>query len=749
MLDRFPRRALLALVSFASIAFGVVGKAAPTEAADLAALLEGIPVDAPLYAAIRREPVPALVTVFAIKGSMISPGDNAQPHAFFDTTTACSKCHDSGAPGTTNKLCTSADCHAADIGRNQTNKSGLHGSQIVLSRNCGECHTDHQGTGFDMINGKNPKAKVNGQTQPATPWGTAMQSAGGSQKNWDHDLTGYRLLGGHKIDCDKCHKPAETRPKSSTRTFLGTDQDCLACHANYHEFPAGDDNRDCLKCHTFDSWTKKFSKGFDHDKTSFPLKGAHAQELCTACHPKGKPFKPVAHETCETCHTEDGQKAHNKTFASKNCEYCHSEVKWSRVKVETVNHSKFAKYDANGAHAKLACAVCHKGLKSTPAKGADGDCLGCHNNIHDDRWMQGKTCLKCHSEERWRPTTVDNAEHKTWTNFDLTGRHLQLDCIRCHRDLKEIPGSMECNGCHVDPHKGTRGKNCAQCHSTKGWEESGTDFDHAKTKFPLTGRHKNVACEQCHKEPGVFKHDTKCVSCHGAPHLGKLTDTCDKCHDTSGWENEIFDHQKQSKFKLTGRHLQVDCYKCHLDMGFKGTPMTCRECHSDYHKGAWGATDCEQCHNERRWEVDRNTLIFQSLHNYGEVVLSGAHERLQCETCHAPQPRWLMTGFGGECNTCHPDVHLGGRGQECHTCHNQQAWLPATNFNHMTTGFPLYGSHRLVECLECHKGNVYAGLPDDCGFCHAEDAFKSHGYTRGPDCSRCHVPTRWSQFEIQ
>jgi len=109
-----------------------------------------------------------------------------------------------------------------------------------------------------------------------------------------------------------------------------------------------------------------------------------------------------------------------------------------------------------------------------------------------------------------------------------------------------------------------------------------------------------------------------------------------------------------------------------------------------------------------------------------------------------------MTGFGGECNTCHPDVHLGGRGQECHTCHNQQAWLPA-NFNHMSTGFPLYGSHRLVECVECHKGNVYAGLPDDCAFCHTEDAFKSHGFSPpgGPDCARCHIPTRWSQFEIQ
>ncbi len=688
-----------------------------------------------------------------------SPGPLSEAHKSISEND-CGKCHEKGkASKTLSSACTAEGCHASDIGRNRTNKTGLHGSQLVINRTCGECHSDHQGRAFDMIDDPNPKAKVGGQTVPASAWGVAMQSASGSQKSWDHDLTGYKLIGGHKIDCDKCHKPTEKRASSSTRTFLGTDQACLSCHENYHKFPAGDRNEDCLICHTFFSW-KKFNRNYDHSKTAFPLKGGHQNVECSECHAKGKPFAPLAHDTCETCHAGDGLRVHAKTFATHKCEFCHSEgsgnsstrQNWARLKVETRDHKKYAKYDAEGAHAKLACATCHKGLKSTPEKGADGECTACHNNIHGEKWVEKKPCEKCHTQERWTPLTVENKDHKSWSRFDLTGRHLQLDCVRCHRDLAEIPQQRVCGYCHTDFHeqeKGvSRGKNCAQCHNTSSWQDS---FDHNKTKFPLTGQHVEVECEKCHKEmsKNVFKHDTACKSCHPTVHLGKLSDDCTKCHETKGWEDEKFDHQKDSDFPLTGRHQQVDCYKCHLDLGFKGTPERCNQCHWDYHKGAWGPTQCDQCHNERRWNVERNTLVFQTLHNYGEIVLAGAHERLDCETCHAPQPRWLMTGFGGECNTCHPDVHLGGRGQECHQCHDQRAWLPA-RFDHVSTGFPLWGSHRFVECKECHRGNLYAGLPDECVFCHYDDAvLKASTATHGPnlgygnDCDRCHMPTTW------
>ena len=720
--------------------------------------------------------------ILALPGRYKNPDgkDNAQPHAFFDTTDNCTKCHVSG--GSANKVsnakCTQPECHAADIGRNLKNRSGFHGrSKLVQNGTCGDCHDEHRGLGFDMINDKKDKVEtlIPGSRVDATPWAIAMGAAknlGAGPKDWNHKLTGYELIGGHKIDCDQCHKPAEKRPKSSTRTFLGTDQECLKCHDNYHNFPKGDKFEDCLLCHTFFNWNRRFNlTGFDHDKTDFPLRGAHAKEVCTGCHPKGKPFAPVAHDTCETCHARDS--VHGNTFTTRNCVYCHNEVSWRQEKVVTSDHEKFAKFDAKGAHARLPCVQCHKGLKTTPPKAAENEdnCTACHNNIHGPSWVenQAKGCLRCHTNARWAPVTVDNKDHKSFSDWSLFGpndkpedqpksKHLALECVRCHRDLAEVPPASECITCHVDWHATlasvadkpgekpvTRGTGCSNCHGTAGWETP--SFNHDNTDFPLTGKHRQVTCEQCHKgatKPEEFQIPTACNSCHGDPHLGQLPKECEQCHETVAWEEEKFDHNKDSDFKLVGKHLQVDCYKCHLDLGFRGTPVRCADCHLDYHKGAWGPIGCDQCHNERRWGVERGTLVFQTLHNFGEVVLTGVHEQLECETCHAPNPRWLMSGMGGECNQCHPDVHMGGRGQECHTCHNQRGWLPA-EFNHTFTGFPLTGTHRVVACVECHRGNIYTGTPDDCAFCHADDAQQIHGLCDTVmDCLRCHNTVRWS-----
>lgn len=738
------------------------------------------------------DPLAALAPpILGLPGRYKNPGgkDNAQAHAFFDDTGNCDKCHVSGGGKNTvsNAKCAAEGCHASDIGRDLKNKTGFHGrSKQVVNGTCGDCHDEHNGLGFDLINGKKDKVETlkPGERVEATPWAIAMGAAnnlGAGPNSWNHDLTGYKLIGGHKVGnarnnvkCDDCHKPTMKRPKSATRTFLGLDQDCLSCHDNYHNFKKGDRFEDCLTCHTFTDWNRTFNlTGFDHDKeTKFALNGAHERVGCANCHAKGKPFAPVPHDTCETCHESDS--IHGNTFKSRPCVYCHTESSWRNEKVKTEDHEKFAKFDAVGAHARLPCVTCHKGLKSTPPKAAENEnnCAACHTNIHGSEWVkdQAKGCLRCHTNTRWAPATVDNKDHKDfakWTLFapgddakaQAKGKHMQLQCVRCHRDLAEVPQKQECVFCHVDWHATlasadpVQGKpttppatrpNCADCHGTAGWEE--TSFNHDKTNFPLTGKHRTVGCEQCHKDSAVtksYKHDTACNSCHGDPHLGKLDLKCDKCHSPEGWEDEKFDHNKDSDYKLVGKHLQVDCYKCHLDMGFVDTPDQCPACHLDYHKGAWGPISCEQCHNERRWAVERGTLVFPTLHNFGDVVLTGVHEKLECETCHAPNPRWLMNGMGGECNQCHADPHLGGRGQECHTCHSQSAWLPA-EFNHAFTGFPLTGTHRLVGCVECHRGSIYSGTPDDCVFCHADDAQQTHGLCDASGvCQECHNTVAW------
>jgi hypothetical protein len=94
-----------------------------------------------------------------------------------------------------------------------------------------------------------------------------------------------------------------------------------------------------------------------------------------------------------------------------------------------------------------------------------------------------------------------------------------------------------------------------------------------------------------------------CAGCHADPHAGQLalpgkgTD-CARCHDGAGWkENLRFDHQRDARFKLEGKHRPpLACEKCHAPVSvergvlvkrYKPLPLTCEGCHADFHKGAF------------------------------------------------------------------------------------------------------------------------------------------------------------------
>lgn len=60
-------------------------------------------------------------------------------------------------------------------------------------------------------------------------------------------------------------------------------------------------------------------------------------------------------------------------------------------------------------------------------------------------------------------------------------------------------------------------------------------FDHARTKFPLTGGHKRVACETCHIKT-LIDTPRDCIACHKKDdaHRGRRPD-CAACHTTNRW----------------------------------------------------------------------------------------------------------------------------------------------------------------------------------------------------------------------
>ncbi len=74
-----------------------------------------------------------------------------------------------------------------------------------------------------------------------------------------------------------------------------------------------------------------------------------------------------------------------------------------------------------------------------------------------------------------------------------------------------------------------------------------------------------------------------------------------------------------------------------------------------------------------------------------------------------------------------------------------------TGFDHSNTKFPLIGSHRAVECADCHKPpNMertllhvnFSKVPQACSECH-EDPHGRQFAARESDCVSCHNSNKW------
>jgi hypothetical protein len=129
---------------------------------------------------------------------------------------------------------------------------------------------------------------------------------------------------------------------------------------------------------------------------------------------------------------------------------------------------------------------------------------------------------------------------------------------------------------------------CRNCHTEhKGEYAAITDlsnFDHDCAAFALTGKHKSVACAQCHKDNKFKGTPTTCVSCHAEPtiHAGsKLGTDCAKCHTTTTWTGGTLGDFKHS-FPIThgggGGKKPKACAMCHKPADQFKT-YTCYECH--------------------------------------------------------------------------------------------------------------------------------------------------------------------------
>jgi hypothetical protein len=511
---------------------------------------------------------------------------------------------------------------------------------------------------------------------------------------------------------------------------------------------------------------------------------------------------------CLECHREiawlDEQKrGYHASVQGQACATCHPDhagqdfalISWPDGSPERFDHSR-AGWELTGRHAAAKCADCHtakfrhaESATRSPRQGPDWGwvgldrtCTSCHADAHHG--ALGAVCTTCHDTEHWKP--APRFSHAT-TRYPLTGAHLTVACDACHqaprlhprRDaagalvsvFKPVPHA-ECSACHTDPHGGRLGATCSSCHVTTSFTTvNRAGFDHARTRFPLLGRHASVSCERCHDfSPGgkVIRDRpfAACTDCHADAHAGGATVAgraadCAGCHSVDGWRPATFtvaQHQA-TRFPLAGRHASVPCADCHVKnppgvaaaaLGSSGVWLrpamgTCRTCHADAHGGQLAARAdsgaCESCHTVAGWAPSTVTLAAHARYRF---ALDGAHAAVPCVACHrgmtqtvAPSPvtRLTFEAPAGGCAGCHTNPHgaqfaaRADRGA-CEGCHDTRAFRPAARFDHARdAAFSLKGAHQAVPCDRCHRtardaqGHaivVYRPVPTNCEACHGD-----------------------------
>ncbi len=491
---------------------------------------------------------------------------------------------------------------------------------------------------------------------------------------------------------------------------------------------------------------------------------------------------------CLTCHKDFhrfGTATSQKLGKLGECLTCHNETNWKEI--HGFNHSVDTRYPIDGKHIGVQCTICHIGKIKDPnapvplgryhwEKLPTDTCATCHRNPHINETnpaFKQKKCDECHSTEGWNVFEKDGKrfDHDK-TRFKLTGRHGEIACSACHvvnkKQVFKFPSFDQefCIDCHKNQHIGQfhkefSSKKCSECHNTIKFTDR-FEFDHDKTAFKLYNKHSKLKCSECHKPTNALFEtrpphrksqylfpDLKakdCTQCHSDYHEGQLSQQCSTCHNDSGWKNVAFDHNKQSKFPIIGKHIDVKCAKCHKPIPkntvtflgkqyplirYRPISTECTSCHKDPHRGRFGHR-CQECHMEKGWKLTKDF--------HRGFTLTGVHYSLQCQECHRDNRR--LAGSSDHCVLCHQkdDIHQGSL-PECGQCHKQQFW-ENTDFKHSLTAFPLRGIHRTLECSACHANGIYQGLSSECVDCHLADAqtstFHPNPLPSFRDCKQCH-----------
>lgn len=530
----------------------------------------------------------------------------------------------------------------------------------------------------------------------------------------------------------------------------------------------GQDNSDCLVCHSDNTLTKKrggktISLYVDEKEFSSSL---HASLSCTSCHADLEGIELPHEESlekveCGSCHSEVadryGESLHGKAVArgdplAPRCQDCHG------------THSILKVRDSRSAvsppRVPFVCGKCHQ--EGAPVQRQreipQANILENYSeSIHGEGLLKKglvvtATCASCHTAHEILPHTD--------LRSSIARRNIAATCATCHGQIEEvhrkvIKGELwekelhvlpACVDCH-QPHKvrkvfydqGMADRDCLRCHEREGIKASSDGRSLlVDTKGLAQSRHGKTACSQCHS--GV--NPSRLRPCES---LTQKVD-CAACHA------EIVEQYQGSVHGQLLANTDANaptCLECHGTHGTRGkqdpvsptfptnVPDLCARCHREGEKAAVRYT------GEEHEIIERYT---ESIHGKG-LLKSGLVVTAMCTDCHSAH---------GELPGSNPasTVHRNNVASTCGRCHygiEQQFVTSIHSPQVSSTG------KELPICSDCHTAHrirrtdlegFKLEIMVQCGRCHLEIAktyFDTYhgkvsqlGYTKTAKCYDCH-----------
>jgi hypothetical protein len=365
------------------------------------------------------------------------------------------------------------------------------------------------------------------------------------------------------------------------------------------------------------------------------------------------------------------------------------------------------------------------------------------------------------------------------THCHVLGKQVSSDkCIACHTEIKDKIAQKK--GYHSSAE--VKGKDCFACHSDhhgKNFQLVRLDpakFDHKLTGYTLSVPHSKKGCKDCHDSKYITDQKVKvkkytyqgvgtdCLNCHEDYHLKTISSECLSCHNEDSFKPATNFNHNNARFRLTGKHVNVECLKCHKTetvngkkfQEFRGVQYSsCTNCHKDPHQNKFGQ-NCTQCHNVESFKSVKVGNNFD--HNKTSFKLEGKHQVVTCTACHKTKfTDPLKFKF---CTDCHTDYHKGqfaksGLSPDCSQCHDVTGFIQFsyTIDQHNLGNFALQGAHLATPCSDCHKKQTewnFRGIGLKCNDCHKDihQNIISAKYYPDANCKICHKESRWNEVNF-